>query len=133
MQWDHHAGTPHTIHYQNAVDAIKAGKHVLVEKSATTNAEDFRSLVDLAAKHGVFLMEAMWTRFQPIALAIKRVIDEGRIGAPVLVHADLSVDFDIDSEFSPTVSLMSHPHVCSYRPAVNAPHPRSKSRRRSTL
>jgi len=90
-------GTPHTFHYQNAVDAIKAGKHVLVEKPATSNAEEFRSLVDLAAKHGVFLMEAMWTRFQPIALAVKRVIDEGRIGAPVLVHADLSNDFDIEN------------------------------------
>jgi len=90
-------GTPHTLHYQNAMDAIKAGKHVLVEKPATTNAEEFRSLVDLAAKHGVFLMEAMWTRFQPIALAIKRVIDEGHIGAPVLVHADLSIDFDIEN------------------------------------
>ena len=79
------------------MDAIKAGKHVLVEKPATTNAEQFRSLVDLAAKRGVFFMEAMWTRFQPIALAIKHVIDEGRIGAPVLVHADLSRDFDIES------------------------------------
>ncbi|KAH9004722.1 NAD(P)-binding protein [Lactarius hatsudake] len=90
-------GTPHTFHYQNAVDAIKAGKHILVEKPATTSADEFRSLVDLAAKHGVFLMEAMWTRFQPIALAVKRVIDEGRIGAPVLVHADLSGDFDIEN------------------------------------
>jgi predicted dehydrogenase len=133
MQYDHHTGTPHTIHYQNAVDAIKAGKHVLVEKSATTNAEDFRSLVDLAAKHDVFLIEAMWTRFQPVALAIKRVIDEGRIGAPVLVHADLSVDFNIESGSSSTVGLTSHPHVCLYRPAVNAPHSRPKSRRWCTL
>lgn len=97
MCGDRHAGTPHTFHYQNAVDAIKAGKHVLVEKPATTNADEFRSLVDLATKHGVFLMEAMWTRFQPIALAVKRVIEEGRIGAPVLVHADLSGDFDIEN------------------------------------
>ena len=102
MHYDHHAGTPHPFHYQNAVDAIKAGKHVLVEKPATINAEEFRLLVDLAKKHGVFLMEAMWTRFQPIALAVKRVIDEGRIGAPILVHADLSTDFDIESWYSST-------------------------------
>ncbi len=133
MHRDHHAGTPHTFHYQNAVDAIKAGKHVLVEKPATTNAEEFRSLIDLAAKHGVFLMEAMWTRFQPIALAIKRVIDEGRIGAPVLVHADLSGDFDIESGYPSTVSSTSHPQVCLYRPTINTPHPRSKARRRCNL
>ena len=105
------------------MDAIKAGKHVLVEKPATTNAGEFRSLVGLAAKHGVFLMEAMWTRFQPIALAIKRVIDEGRIGAPVLVHADQSVDFDIEIESASTVNSTLHPHVCSYRHAINTPHP----------
>lgn len=104
MHCDHHAGTPHTFHYQNAVDAIKAGKHVLVEKPATTTAEEFRSLVALAAKHNVFLMEAMWTRFQPIALAVKRVIDEGRLGAPVLVHADLSGDFDIESGYYPSTA-----------------------------
>jgi len=54
-------------------------------------------LVSLARQHGVFLMEAMWTRFQPIAQAIKGVIDQGGLGAPVMVHADLSGDFDIES------------------------------------
>jgi predicted dehydrogenase len=93
-----HVGTPHTLHYPNAADAIKAGKHVLVEKPATVNAEEFSSLVSLARKHGVFLMEAMWTRFQPIAQAIKGVIDQGVLGAPVMVHADLSGDFDIESK-----------------------------------
>ena len=62
-----HVGTPHTLHYPNAADAIKAGKHVLMEKPAIVNAEESSSLVSLARQHGVFLMEAMWTRFQPIA------------------------------------------------------------------
>jgi predicted dehydrogenase len=95
-----HVGTPHTLHYSNAVDAIKAGKHVLVEKPATTNAEDFRLLVSLAKTHGVFLMEAMWTRFQPIPQTIMEIIDKGSLGPPVMVHADLSCDFDIESELS---------------------------------
>lgn len=68
-----------------------------MEKPATTNAEEFRSLVALAEAHGVFLMEAMWTRFLPIAVAIKEIIDKGDLGAPVMVHADLSSDFDIES------------------------------------
>jgi predicted dehydrogenase len=95
-----HVGTPHTLHYSNAVGAIKAGKHVLVEKPATTNAEDFRLLAALAKAHGVFLMEAMWTRFQPISQSIRGIIDQGSLGAPVMVHADLSFDFDIESELS---------------------------------
>ncbi|KAI0305894.1 NAD(P)-binding protein [Multifurca ochricompacta] len=90
-------GTPHTLHYLNASDAIKSGKHVLVEKPATTNTQEFRSLVTLAKQHGVFLMEAMWTRFQPVARAVKQNIDLGVLGAPVMVHADLSGDFDIEN------------------------------------
>ncbi|KAH9995368.1 NAD(P)-binding protein [Russula compacta] len=90
-------GTPHTLHYSNAADAIKAGKHVLVEKPATINAEEFCSLISLAKTHGVFLMEAMWTRFQPIAHAIKEVIDKGSLGSPAMVHADLSGDLDIEN------------------------------------
>ena len=39
----------------------------------------------------------MWTRFQPIAHAIKGIIDEGGLGASDMVHADLPVDFDIES------------------------------------
>jgi len=90
-------GTPHTYHYLNARDAIIGKKHVLVEKPATTNSAELRELLALAQKNGVFFMEAMWTRFQPVALAVKRLIDEGNLGDPVMVHADLSGDFDIEN------------------------------------
>ena len=92
-------GTPHTLHYGNTVDALKAGKHVLVEKPATSNAAEWRELCKLAAEKKLFLMEAMWTRFQPIALEVKRVAEEGSLGLPVVLHADLSGDFDIESEW----------------------------------
>jgi len=76
-----------------------------VEKPATTNAKEFRALVALARTRGVFLMEAMWTRFQPIARAVKGIIDEGALGAPVMVHADLSADFDIESESACSINV----------------------------
>lgn len=43
-------------------------------------------------------MEALWTRFQPLTLEVKKVIEEGSLGAPVVLHADLSGDLDIHSE-----------------------------------
>ena len=43
-------------------------------------------------------MEALWTRFQPAILELKKVAEEGTLGDPVLVHADLSGDFDIESK-----------------------------------
>jgi hypothetical protein len=128
-------GTPHTLHYSNAADAIKAGKHVLVEKPATTNAKEFRALVALARTHGVFLMEAMWTRFQPIAHAIKGIIDQGALGAPVMVHADLSADFDIESEsVACSMSVITWRILkLAHRHPVDAPNPRPNAWRRCNL
>jgi len=45
-------------------------------------------------------MEALWTRFQPLTLEVKRIAEEGALGLPVLLHADLSIDFDIYSMLS---------------------------------
>lgn len=92
-------GTPHTYHYQAAKSAILAKKHVLLEKPATTNAAELRSLIALAKENNVFLMEAMWTRFQPVAKAVRALIDGGSLGDPVVVHADLSGGFDVESEW----------------------------------
>jgi hypothetical protein len=42
-------------------------------------------------------MEALWTRFQPLSLEVKRIAEEGGLGLPILLHADLSLNFDIRS------------------------------------
>ncbi|KAJ6624934.1 hypothetical protein B0H10DRAFT_2004896 [Mycena sp. CBHHK59/15] len=90
-------GTPHTYHYTNALDAIRAKKHVLCEKPVTSNTAELRALIAAAKENGVFFMEAMWTRFQPLPQAVKKIIDGGELGAPVVVHADLSGDFGINN------------------------------------
>ena len=87
------------MHYANARAALLAKKHVLLEKPATCNAAELRSLISTAEEQGVFFMEAMWTRFLPVALAFKKVVEEGRLGDPITMTADLSVDFDIQSQF----------------------------------
>lgn len=90
-------GTPHTYHYQNSKDAILAKKHVLCEKPVTSNAAELKSLLALARENGVFFMEAMWTRFQPLSHVFKAVLEDGRLGPPVTLHADLSGYFDIEN------------------------------------
>jgi predicted dehydrogenase len=92
-----HLGTPHTLHYANARDSILSKKHVLCEKAVTSNAAELRSLLALAKKHNVFFMEAMWTKFQPISREFKKIAEEGTLGNPVVLQADLSVFFDIES------------------------------------
>lgn len=93
------SGTPHTFHYTNALAAIRAGKNVLCEKPVTLNAAELRALLAAAKEHNVFFMEAMWTRFQPLVLELKRVAEEGSLGAPLVLHADLSGNFNIESQW----------------------------------
>ena len=50
-------GTPHATHFALASQALRAGKHVLCEKPLTMTADEARVLGQLAAEHGVFLME----------------------------------------------------------------------------
>ncbi|KAH7335115.1 hypothetical protein B0J17DRAFT_63714 [Rhizoctonia solani] len=90
-------GTPHTHHYICTALALRAGKHVLCEKPFTSNAAELKSLISIAKENNVFLMEAMWTRFLPIAEAIKTIINSGEIGDVKVLHADLAGDFKLDS------------------------------------
>ena len=60
-----YVATPHPMHHGDALMALRAGKHVLVEKPFTMNAAEARDIVALARQRGLFAMEAMWTRFLP--------------------------------------------------------------------
>lgn len=52
--------TPHALHHRNCLDAIAAGKHVLVEKPFSINAKEAEEVVEAAKAKGVFLMEGEW-------------------------------------------------------------------------
>ena len=81
-------GTPHPDHAGTMALAIAAGKAVLCEKPFTLNRREAEAAVALARKHGVFLMEAMWMRYVPAMVELKRLLAEGAIGEPVSVSAD---------------------------------------------
>jgi predicted dehydrogenase len=80
--------TPHPWHHDNTMLALSAGKAVLCEKPFTMNADEARSLVTAARERGLFLMEAMWTRFLPHIAEVRRLIAEGAIGEIVRLSAD---------------------------------------------
>jgi predicted dehydrogenase len=72
--------TPHPMHEANALLAIAAGKHVLVEKPFTLNAGEARRVSEAAADAGVVALEAMWTRFLPSMVRLREIIAAGTIG-----------------------------------------------------
>ncbi|UUZ58078.1 Gfo/Idh/MocA family oxidoreductase [Nocardioides sp. B-3] len=79
--------TPHPQHHALAVAALEAGKPVVVEKAFTASLADTREVVDLARSKGVFCMEAMWTRFQPVVVEAKRLVADGAIGDVIAVRS----------------------------------------------
>ena len=82
--------TTHAQHRDVALLALRAGKPVLVEKAFTLNAAQAREVVDEARASGVFCMEAMWTRFNPLIRRARELALGGAIGDIVSVRADLS-------------------------------------------
>lgn len=84
-----YVATPHAQHYEVAKAVIEAGKNVLVEKAFTINAHEAQELVDLARSRGVFLMEAMWSRFLPSIQRAFEIAESGELGEVQWVSADL--------------------------------------------
>ena len=60
-----YVATPHPFHAGNALLALAAGKHVLVEKPFSLTAAEAREVVDRAERDHLVVLEAMWTRFLP--------------------------------------------------------------------
>jgi len=77
--------SPHTFHYDQALACLEAGIPVLCEKPLTVNARQAQQLIDASRNNGVFLMEAVWTRFLPIYTDIRKWLVEGRIGPVSLI------------------------------------------------
>ncbi len=82
-------GTPHSHHYDVTREALLAGKPCLVEKAFMANARQTKEIIDLAHERGVFLAEAIWTRYQPAVEIVRKLIADGRIGEPRLITATL--------------------------------------------
>ncbi len=77
--------TPNCFHYPQTIAALKAGKHVLVEKPMASRVEDADEMIDLAEKKGLILQVNQSLRFIPLYAEIKKRIDSGVIGK--LIHA----------------------------------------------
>jgi predicted dehydrogenase len=84
-----YVATPHAQHHEVVCAALRAGKHVLCEKPVTINVREAQEVVDLARERGLFLMEAVWTRFLPAAQRAFEVAASGEIGTVHWVSAEV--------------------------------------------
>jgi predicted dehydrogenase len=91
-----YVATPHAQHHAVAVAALDAGKALLVEKSFTATTAGAAEVVDLARQRGIFVMEAMWTRFQPAVVRLRELVADGALGDVRTVQADLGTTREYD-------------------------------------
>jgi predicted dehydrogenase len=83
--------TTHPGHREQALLAIAAGKAVLIEKPVCLNAADAREVFAAAAAAGVFAMEAMWMRTNPLIRKAQELLAGSAIGELASVRAELGL------------------------------------------
>ena len=91
-----YVATPHTLHKDNTLLALQAGKAVLCEKPFAINAAQTETMIREARERGVFLMEAMWTRFLPHIVRLRELLAEGVIGEVRMLQADFGFRTELD-------------------------------------
>ena len=94
-----YVATPHPGHHDAALLAVEAGKAVLVEKPFAMNAADAAAMIAAARARGVFLMEAMWTRFLPHIARIREILAAGTLGRIAYLTAEHGQWFAEDPAF----------------------------------
>ena len=86
--------TPHSHHYAQLMLCLEHGKNVICEKAFTVNAEQAKKVFALAKEKGLYVAEAIWTRYMPSRKLIQDIIDSGVIGKLNVVTGNLSYKID---------------------------------------
>ncbi len=76
-----HICTPHYLHSSMAIEAVRAGKHVLVEKPVAISVSQAQEMAQESKKHGRYIGVCFQNRFNPESQKAKEIIDSGEIGA----------------------------------------------------
>ncbi|WP_320823048.1 Gfo/Idh/MocA family oxidoreductase [Reinekea sp.] len=84
----------HPNHGPQAIAALNAGKHVLVEKPMALSEAEAQAVFDAAARNARFCAEAVWTKFNPVYQSLQRQLAAGRIGT--VQHLSASFGFALD-------------------------------------
>lgn len=83
-----YVATPHTFHFEHTVLCLQHKKAVLCEKPLTLSRSLAQKMIDTASEHQTFLMEAMWTRFIPAIVEVRRLLEDGEIGNVQFLQGD---------------------------------------------
>ena len=93
--------TPHNLHYQFLLQAVKAGKHVFCEKSITVNSRQLEECVAIAKEKGLVICDGMTLLHMPLYKKLKEMISEGVIGDVKMVQVNFGSckEYDVTNRF----------------------------------
>ncbi len=81
--------TPHSHHFEDIMLCLENGRNVLCEKAFTANAQQAEKAIALAEEKGLYLGEAIWTRYLPMRFTLDELIKSGIIGEVTYLTANL--------------------------------------------
>ncbi|MBT5925913.1 MAG: Gfo/Idh/MocA family oxidoreductase [Verrucomicrobia bacterium] len=99
-----YVATPHSLHCENTLLCLEAGKAVICEKPFAVNSQQVAKMIEVARHQNCFLMEAMWMRFIPLIREARRRVAAGAIGDVRMIQADFgfNVPFNPDGRLFDT-------------------------------
>ncbi|MBQ4050995.1 MAG: Gfo/Idh/MocA family oxidoreductase [Oscillospiraceae bacterium] len=99
-----YVATPHSFHFEQAKASLLHGKHAICEKPMTINARQAKELFDIAGERGLFVSEAIWTRYIPLAEVLREKLTEGVIGEPRIMTANYGFNSDAPRMIEPSLA-----------------------------
>ena len=81
--------TPNSLHYTHAKLCLEHKRPVLCEKPFTLNLREAEDLFRISRTYGVFITEAIWTRYMPFSKQIVELVQSGILGRPMTLTASL--------------------------------------------
>ena len=93
--------TSHNFHYENTKLCFEHNLPVLVEKAFTRNTVEAKELIDIAEQRKLFLMEAMWTRFNPATVKVRELLAEEAVGEVTVMKAAFCIKMPLSMKTMP--------------------------------
>lgn len=93
--------TPHNLHYEYLLKAVKNNKHVFCEKAITVNAKQLNQVVSIAKEKNLVIAEGMTIYHMPLYKKLKEIVESGAIGDVKMVQVNFGSckEYDINNRF----------------------------------
>jgi len=90
--------SPHSLHAEQSIKCLNAGKAVLCEKPMCVNASEAERVFEAARANNAFYMEAVWSRFMPMLHKVRELIKDDVIGEIQTAQASFGIDVPFSRE-----------------------------------